>query len=93
MSKRKFSNEYKQEAVKLVLEQGLKASEAARDLGIKETTLYNWVSKAKHGLLDPESPKSHELEELKRLRKELSIVKREREILVKAAAFFAKLNG
>jgi len=92
MSKRKFTNEFKQEAVQLVLEQGLKASEAARDLGIKETTLYNWISKAKQGLLDPGSPKSLEHEEVKRLRRENAVLKREREILKKATAFFAKIS-
>lgn len=92
MSKRKFTNEYKEEAVKLVLEQGLKAGAAARDLGIKETTLYNWIRKSKEGMLDLSSPERQEHEELKKLRKENSILKREREILKKATAFFAKLS-
>ncbi len=78
------------EAVKLVLEQGLSVRRVAQDLGVKESTLQGWLNKARAGTLDPKSPKSQELEEIKRLRRELSIVKQEREILKKATAFFAK---
>jgi len=92
MSKRKFTNEFKQEAVKLVLEQGLSVCAAGRDLGVKETTLHGWVRKARDGILDPLSPKSQEVEDIKRLRKENAVLKREREILKKATAFFAKLS-
>jgi transposase len=93
MAKRKFSNDYKREAVKLVLEQGLPVAEVARDLGVHETTLHGWVRKERDGILDPSSPKSQELDELKRLRKENAVLKREREILKKAAAFFARENN
>jgi len=92
MSKRKFTNEFKQEAVKLI-EHGLSVPVAAGDLGIKETTLYGWVKKAREGVLDPAGPKSQELEELKQLRRENLILKQEREILKKATAFFAKLGS
>ena len=93
MGRKKYSNEFKQEAVKLVLEQGVKVSEAARDLGLKDNTLHNWLSKAKSGMLDPSSPKVQEHEELKKLRKEISRLKQEREILKKAATYFAKISG
>lgn len=92
MVKRKFTNEYKGEAVKLVLEQGLSVSRAAKDLGVKSTTLHGWIGKARAGVLDPESPKSQELEEIKRLRRENAVLKQEREILKKATAFFAKMS-
>ena len=92
MAKRKFTNEFKQEAVKLVLEQGLSVSQAAQDLGVKETTLHGWMKKAREGVLDPASPKSQELEELRQLRKENRELRMEREILKKATAFFAKLE-
>jgi transposase len=92
MAKRKFTNEYKAEAVKLVIEQGLSVSEAARDLGIRDTTFHGWVKKARDGVLDPHSPKSQELEELKRLRREVTVLRQEREILKKATAFFAKMS-
>ena len=92
MTRRKFTNDYKQEAVNLVLGQGLKVAEAARDLGIRETTLHNWIRKQKAGMLDPASPKVQEHEELKRLRKENARLKREKEILEKATAYFAKIS-
>lgn len=86
LSKRKFSKEYKQEAVKLVIEGGARACDVARDLGIGANTLHGWLNKSRSGLLDPSSRESQEMEEVKRLRKELAIVKREREILKKATA-------
>lgn len=92
MKKRKFTNEFKLESVKLVREQGLKTAQAAADLGVKESTLHGWLKKAREGVLDPASPKSEEIEELKRLRREISVLKQEREILKKATAFFAKMS-
>ena len=92
MAKRKFTNDYKAEAVRLVLEQGLSVHEAANDLGIKDTTLHGWLKKARDGVLDPQSAKSQELEELKRLRRENTVLKQEREVLKKATAFFAKMS-
>jgi len=92
MGKRKFTNEFKQEAVKLVLEQGLSVSQAAQDLGVKDTTLHGWIKKTREGVLDPNSPKSQEVEEVKQLRKEVRELRMEREILKKATAFFAKLE-
>jgi transposase len=78
--------------VRLVLEQGLSVHRAAADLGIKDTTLRGWIEKARLGILDPQSPKSQELEEVKRLRRENAVLKQEREILKKATAFFAKMS-
>ena len=92
MKKRKFTNEFKIESVKLVREQGLTTAQAAADLGVKETTLHGWLKKDREGVLDPGSPKNAELEELKRLRRENHLLKQEREILKKATAFFAKLS-
>ena len=89
---RKFTNEFKLEAVKLVRQQGLKVAAVARDLGISETTLHNWLGREKVGMLDPRSPERQEHEELKRLRRENARLKEEQEILKKATAFFAKLS-
>ena len=82
---------YKTGAVRLVLDEGKTVAAAARDLGLTESSLRNWVeharadrTKGKTGLTTAER------EELVRLRKELRIVQEEREILKKAAAFFAK---
>ena len=75
----------------MVLDEGKTVAAVARDLGLTESSLRNWVeharadrTKGKTGLT------SAEREELVRLRKELRIVQEEREILKKAAAFFAK---
>jgi transposase len=90
-TRRSFTEEYKQGAVGLVLDEGKAVAAVARDLGLTESSLRNWVehsradrTKGKTGLTTAER------EELVRLRKELRIVQEEREILKKAAAFFAK---
>ena len=90
--RRTFTREFKAEAVKLVLEQGKKVSEVARDLGVTENSLRNWVSQA---LVDagkgrPGALTTAECEELARLRRENRVLLMEREILKKATAFFAK---
>ena len=83
MKRRKYTNDFKQEAVKLVISEGLSVAVAAHDLGLKPGTPYNWVKKHNEGLLDPRSPKSQELEELKALRKDVRKLRVEREILKK----------
>ena len=90
-TRRSFTDDYKAGAVRVVLDEGRTVAEAARDLGVTESSLRNWVeqaradrTKGKTGLTTAER------EELVRLRKELRIVQEEREILKKATAFFAK---
>ena len=92
--RRTFSLEFKQEAVKLVKEGGVKLSQAARDLDICETSLRRWVQQydIDHGEGAAESFTTKEKEELRRLRQEVRTLKMEREILKKATAFFAKEN-
>jgi transposase len=88
--RRKFSDEFKEEAVKLVTDQGYKISEAARNLGIHDTQLRRWV-KAKTSEEKPSTVSMSQLQsELKQLRRENERLRMEREILKKAAAFFAK---
>jgi transposase len=90
-TRRSFTEEYKTGAVRLVLDEGKTVAAAARDLGLTESSLRNWVEQARadrtHGKTGLTTA---EREELARLRKELRIVQEEREILKKAAAFFAK---
>ena len=90
-TRRSFTDEFKAGAIRLVLDEGKTVASAARDLDLTESSLRNWVeqsradrTKGKTGLTTAER------EELVRLRKELRIVQEEREILKKAAAFFAK---
>lgn len=93
MQRRKFSREYKLEAVKLVRERGVGVAQAARDLDVHENVLRKWVREygsdpaqafPGHGQMKPEQL------EIERLRKEVAKLKAERDILKKAAAYFAK---
>jgi len=90
-TRRSFTDEYKTGAVRLVLDEDKTVAAVARDLGLTESSLRNWVeharadrTKGKTGLTTAER------EELARLRKENRILAEERDILKKAAAFFAK---
>ena len=88
--KRVFTPEYRAEAVQLVLAAAKPIAEIARDLGIGESTLGNWVAKAKEsGVVQDKPLDVNERAELKRLREELRVAKMERDFLKKAAAFFA----
>ena len=85
---RRFSEEFRAEAVRLVIDGGVPVSRACRDLGIGQSTLEKWLAAAKAGA--PEALTESEREELKRLRKENTQLKMERDILKKATAFFAR---
>ncbi len=87
-----YSKQFKIDAVKLVTEQGYKVSEAARNLGIHHSSLRNWKKQLETDDNQAFPGKGHmipEKEELYRLRKENKRLRVEREILKKAAAFFA----
>ena len=86
---RKYTDEFREEAVKLVTEQGYTVTEAAKSLGITTKLLYNWKDKfAKQA--SGEALSKDERAELIKLRKENKRLLMEREILKKASAFFAK---
>lgn len=95
MKNRSYEKSYREEAVKLALSGEKPISQTARDLGIKESTLYSWIYSIK-GSKTEVSDGSKKLtseqlvDELTRLRKENARLKEEREILKKAAAFFAR---
>ena len=86
--------EFKQEAVRLIKEQGLTPAQVARDLGLDRSIVRTWVEKANAGQLvdapvrQPSTPSLED--EVRRLRKENAVLREECEILKKAAAFFAK---
>ena len=90
--RRKFEPEFKTEAVRLVLEERRTVNDVAKSLGIYGSTLGDWVKQAKadQGQGPLGVPTTTEIEELRRLRKENRELRMEREILKKAAAFFAK---
>jgi len=90
MSRRRFSEEYKQEAVKLVLDQGVSIKDAALDLGLGASTIDKWVRERRAGWGTPKALTPEDREELKRLRKENRKLRLERDLLKKATAYFAK---
>lgn len=91
MSKRPFYNlEFKQEAVRLMQERAKGVAQIAKDLGVSESALRRWEQEM--GGDSPKNTRDSEHQEVLRLRQENRILKMERDILKKAAAFFAKEN-
>lgn len=88
--RRQFDDDFKAQAVRLVLDEGKSVRSVARDLDLTETALREWVKRSR---ADRTAGKTGlttvEREELARLQKENRILREEREILRKAAAFFA----
>jgi transposase len=88
--RRQFDDDFKAQAVRLVLEEGQSVGRVARDLDLTETALREWVTRARADRTNGKTGlTTAEREELARLRKENRILREEREILRKAAAFFA----
>lgn len=87
---RKFTEEYRDEAVKMVIETSRPIAEVARDLGINEGTLGNWVAKYRLDHPVAEELNISERARLKELEREVRELRLQREFLKKAAAFFAK---
>ena len=95
MSRRgRYPRELKLEAVKRLESGDQSVADVARDLGVKRALLYRWrdqiKGKGNKAFLGSGRPKREDMSELSRLRQELKAVKEERDILKKAAAYFAK---
>ena len=94
--RRSFSKEFKQGAIKLVTEQGYSINEAARRLEIDRKCIHDWLNKYAPSFNQRDADKELEddpkamASELRRLRKENDQLRLEKEILKKAAAYFAK---
>ena len=90
----RYSKEFREEAVKHVIEQGLSVPEASPRLDIPKSTISYWVRASKAGNLGSIGKNRRELTdvdlEMAKLRRELAKVKMERDIPKKAAAYFAK---
>ena len=93
MERRKFTREFKLEAIRLIKERGVSYAQASQDLGVHTSQLRDWVKKfvddpeqayPGHGQMKPEQL------EIARLKREVTKLKAERDILKKAAAYFAK---
>jgi len=90
----RYTTEFRQEAVKLVKEGDLSAGEVAKRLSIPKSTMENWVRAEKKGKLGSIGNTHRQLTDLElelvRVKRELAQTKMERDILKKAAAYFAK---
>jgi transposase len=93
MERRKFTREFKVEAVRLIRERGVSYAQASEELGVHTSQLRDWAKKFAsdpqqafpgHGQMKPEQA------EIARLKREVTKLKAERDILKKAAAYFAK---
>ena len=93
MSNRKYTEEFKAEAVKQVTERGYEIKEVADRLGVSLKSMYTWVRAAKRSNGKCGKDSSGDLRgEIQRLKAELKRVEEERDILKKAAAYFAKAS-
>ena len=96
MRKSKYSKEFKDSTVQLIINNNESVVKVANDLDLNEKTLYHWVTtyKKAHNIPTREARYTGNNEsievEVKRLRRELKIAKEERDILKKATAYFAK---
>ena len=90
----KYSKEFREEAVKLVIDEGLSVPETSRRLSLPKSTLENWIRKYREGTLGDVGKDQRQLSEtereLARVKRELIQTKMERDLLKKAAAYFAK---
>jgi transposase-like protein len=91
--RRRFSAQFKAEAVQMVIETGKPIAEVARDLGIHDGTLGNWVNAWRRANPEPDQPLSPvERARVKELEDEIRRLRMENEFLKKAAAFFARTH-
>jgi len=91
MKRRAFTPEYKEEAAKMVIEKSLPIVKVARELGVNEQTLRNWVNAYRQAHAGEEPPLSmSERARLRELEKEVRELRLKSEFLGKAAAFFAQ---
>ncbi len=93
--RRFFTKEFKAEAVRLVKEGGQGVRQVAKDLDLTETALRDWIRRADidGGKGPPGALTTAEREEIAALRKRVRVLEMEREILKRAATFFAKENS
>jgi len=92
-TRQSYTKEFKNDAVKLVIEQGYSSNEVGRRLGINQTNVFRWAREYRQEnepSVNGDATRSELEAEVKRLRKEIERLPMQREILKKAAAFFAK---
>ena len=87
--RRKYTPEFRAEAVRLVRENGMTITQVAADLGVAKSSIVNWLRVTEAGER-PGALNDEERAELRRLRRENDILRQERDILKKATVFFAR---
>lgn len=92
MSKKRYTEEFKVEAIKQVTERGHAVADVAARLGVSSHSLYQWIKR--YSVPAPERATAADQQaEMRQLKGELKRVTEERDILKKAAAYFAKMSG
>jgi len=84
-----FPPEFKESSVKLAVESSIPIAQTAKNLGININTLHNWIAKHSKSKESSMHAKEHHFDEIKRLKKQLLRVTEERDLLKKAAVYFA----
>ena len=92
MSKQRYPEEFKTEAVKQITERGHKVADVSARLGVSQHSLYQWIKSHRVPAAEHQVQGS-QTDELRRLKAELKRVTEERDILKKAAAYFARQSG
>ncbi len=92
-SRRSFTEEFKRDAVALVIDEGRRVIDVARSLGVGEGTLGNWVRQARVDRGDRAGVTTSERTELVELRRENARLRMERDLLKRATAFWVKESG
>ena len=85
-----YSAEFRDSSVKLALESDESTAQIARELGVEKSTLYTWINNYRNKNIQHPGHEETVLTELKRLKAENKRLREEREILKKAAVYFAK---
>ena len=85
-----YPSEFRESAVKLAIESNCPIAQTARELGINVNTLHTWIGKYSTPKVAAMRTIDHHFDEIKQLKKELARVTQERDLLKKAAAYFAK---
>ena len=92
MSKQRYPEEFKTEAVKQITERGHKVADVSARLGVSQHSLYQWIKAHRVPSVERKAQGS-QADEFRRLKAELKRVTEERDILKKAAAYFARQSG
>jgi transposase len=88
--RKKYDREFREGAVRIVEESGKPIAQIARDLGVNEGTLGNWVARAREAREGRGEMSKDDLEELKRLRAEVAELRMERDVLKRSVVLWVK---